>query len=122
MNIIYLAIGGALGTVSRYYVTGRVAESFGPSGLGVFTVNIVGSFFIGLFLALSEERFMWPAQLRLLVAIGFLGGFTTFSSLTWETLQMLEVRNIAGASLNIGASVFFGLLAVYAGTALGRNL
>lgn len=122
MNIIYLAIGGALGSLSRYYVTGRVADSFGPNGLGVFTVNIIGSFAIGLFLTLSEERFMWPAQLRLLVAVGFLGGFTTFSSLTWETLQMLELRDVAGASLNIGGSVFFGLLAVYAGTVLGRSV
>src|SRR3990170_3856189 len=122
MNIVYLAIGGALGTLSRYYVTGRVSDWNGPTGLGVFTVNIVGSFIVGLFLTLSEERFMWPSQLRLLIAVGFLGGFTTFSSLTWETLQMLELRNVAGASLNIGASVVCGLFAVYAGSVLGRAI
>ncbi len=122
MNIVFLAVGGALGTLSRYYVTGRVADSFGPNWLGVFTVNIIGSFIIGLFLTLSEERFMWPAQLRLLIAVGFLGGFTTFSSLTWETLQMLELRDITGASLSIGSNIFVGLLAVYAGSALGRAI
>ena len=120
MNVVYLAIGGALGTLSRYYVTGRVSDWNGPTGLGVFTVNIVGSFLIGLFLTLSEERFMWPSELRLLVAIGFLGGFTTFSSLTWETLQMFELRNVAGASLNIAGSVVCGMFAVYFGTVLGR--
>lgn len=120
MNVVYLAVGGALGTLSRYYVTGRVTDWSGPTGLGVFTVNILGSFLIGLFLTLSEERFMWPSELRLLVAIGFLGGFTTFSSLTWETQQMLELRNVAGASLNIAASVVCGMFAVYLGTVLGR--
>ncbi len=120
MNVVYLAVGGALGTLSRYYVTGRVSDWNGPTGLGVFTVNIVGSFLIGLFLTLSEERFMWPSELRLFVAIGFLGGFTTFSSLSWETLQMLELRNVAGASLNIAASVVCGMFAVYLGTVLGR--
>jgi CrcB protein len=122
MNVVYLALGGALGTLSRYYLTGRVSDWSGPTGLGVFAVNIAGSFLIGLFLTLSEERFMWPPELRLLVAIGFLGGFTTFSSLTWETLQMLELRNVAGASLNVAASVVCGMFAVYAGTVLGRAL
>ena len=88
----------------------------------MFVVNIVGSFIIGLFLTLSEERFLWPAQLRLLVAVGFLGAFTTFSTLTWETLQMLELHDVATAALNIGGSVTCGLLAVYLGTALGRTI
>ena len=122
MNVLYLAIGGAVGTLSRYYVTGRVTEWNGPTGLGVFTVNIVGSFLIGVFLTLSEERFMWPPQLRLLVAVGFLGGFTTFSSWTWETMQMMEMRNVLGASLNIAGSIVCGMMAVYAGTALARAL
>ena len=122
MNIVYLALGGSLGTVARYYLTGRVADWYGPSGLGVFVVNIAGSFIIGLFLTLSQERFMWPSELRLLVAVGFLGGFTTFSSLTWETLQMLEIRNVAGASLNVGGSIGCGLFAVYAGSVLARAL
>ncbi len=122
MNIVYLAAGGALGTLARYYVTGRVSNWYGAAGLGVFTVNIIGSFIIGLFLTLSEERFMWPSQLRMLVAVGFLGGFTTFSSLTWETLQMMEMRDVVAASLNIGGSIVCGLLAVYVGSVLGRAM
>ena len=122
MAPLYLIIGGSLGTLARYYVTGAVDDLAGPSGLGVFVVNIVGSFIIGLFLTLSEERFMWPPETRILVATGFLGAFTTFSTFTWETLQMLEVRNIAGAGLNIVGSVACGLAAVYAGTVLARSL
>ena len=122
MNALYLIAGGSLGTLARYYVTGRISDAFVARGLGVFVVNIVGSFIIGLFLTLSEERFLWPSQLRLLVAVGFLGAFTTFSSLTWETLQMLELRDVATAALNIGGSVTCGLLAVYLGTVLGRTI
>lgn len=122
MNVIYLALGGALGTLSRYYVQGRVADWTIAPGAGVFVVNIIGSFMIGLFLTLSEERFLWPAQLRLLVAVGFLGGFTTFSTLSWETLQMLELRDVVGASVNVGGSIVCGLLAVYLGSVLGRAI
>jgi len=122
MNALYLIAGGSLGTLARYYVTGRVNDAFAARGLGVFVVNIVGSFIIGLFLTLSEERFLWPSQLRLLVAVGFLGAFTTFSSLTWETFQMLELRDVVTAALNVGGSVICGLLAVYLGTVLGRTI
>jgi len=122
MTVLYLVLGGSLGTLARYYVTGRIDDLLGPSGLGVFAVNIAGSFLIGLFLTMSEERFMWPPETRLLVAAGFLGAFTTFSTLTWETLQMFELRNIAGATLNLAGSVICGMLAVYAGTVAGRLL
>ena len=122
MNILYVALGGALGTLSRYYVTGWVAGWNGAAGLGVFAVNIAGSFVIGLFLTLATERFMWPPELRLAVAVGFVGGFTTFSSLAWETLGMLQVGNLAGATLNIVASVVCGMLAVYAGSVIGKAI
>jgi CrcB protein len=120
MNVLYVIIGGSLGTLSRYYVTGWVADWLGPRPIGVFVVNIAGSFVIGLFLTLSEERFAWPPELRVLIAVGFLGAFTTFSTLTWETLQLLEVRDLAGATVNIAGSVICGMAAVYAGTVLGR--
>ena len=122
MTPLYLIVGGSLGTLARYYLTGRVDDLLGPSGLGVFVVNIVGSFVIGLFLTLSEDRFMWPSEFRVFLAVGFLGAFTTFSTLSWETLQMVEVRNIAGAGLNMAGSLVCGLAAVYAGTVLARTL
>ncbi len=122
MTPLYLIVGGSLGTLARYYLTGRVDDLFGPSGLGVFVVNILGSFVIGLFLTLSEDRFMWPSEFRVLVAVGFLGAFTTFSTLTWETVQMLEVRNVAGAGLNMVGSLVCGLAAVYAGNVVARVL
>ena len=65
---------------------------------------------------------MWPSELRILVAVGFLGAFTTFSTLSWETVQMLEIRNVAGASLNIVGSLLCGIAAVYAGIGVARVL
>ncbi len=122
MNVVYLVVGGSLGTLARYYVTGWVSDASPARGLGVFVVNVAGCFVIGLFLTLSEERFLWPSSLRLFVAVGFLGAFTTFSSWQWEAFQMLELRDVAAAALNLGGSVACGLLAVYFGTVLGRVL
>jgi CrcB protein len=120
MNVLYLVVGGSLGTLARYYATGWVDDLSGPRALGIFAVNIAGSFAIGLFLTLSEDRFLWPPELRLLIAVGFLGAFTTFSTLTWETLQLFELRDVAGATLNICGSIIVGMFAVYAGTVIGR--
>ena len=122
MNALYLIAGGALGTLARYYVSGWFADLGGPRPLGVFVVNVVGSFLIGLFLTLSEERFLWPSELRVLVAIGLLGAFTTFSTLTWETLQLMEARDFVGALLNMVGSLIIGMLAVYGGVVAARLL
>lgn len=122
MNALYLIAGGALGTLARYYVSGWFADLGGPRPLGVFVVNVVGSFLIGLFLTLSEDRFLWPSELRVLVAIGLLGAFTTFSTLTWETLQLMEARDFVGALLNMVGSLIIGMLAVYGGVVAARLL
>jgi CrcB protein len=120
MNVIYLILGGALGTLARYYLTGRVDDWYGPGALGVFAVNVIGSFLIGLFLTLATDRYLWPSELRLLIAVGFLGGFTTFSSLSWELLQQLEQKDVAAAAANVGGNVACGLGAVYAGSLFAR--
>jgi CrcB protein len=120
VTALYLAVGGALGTLTRHYAANRVAAWTDSASAGIFAVNIAGSFLIGLFFALGEGRFDWSYHARLLVATGFLGGFTTFSALTWQTRELAGAGDVAAAALNMGASVAFGLLAVYAGDALGR--
>jgi CrcB protein len=122
MNALYLVVGGAMGTLARYYVSGWFADLGGPKPLGIFVVNIAGAFLIGLFLTLSEERFFWPAELRVLIAVGFLGAFTTFSTLTWESFELLEASDVAGAIANTAGSLAAGMLAVYAGAAMARVL
>ena len=120
MTILYLVVGGAAGTVCRHYMSMWVANVIDSRPGGTFAVNIVGSFLIGAFLAMAAERDSWSAAVVTLVAVGFLGGFTTFSALAWQTLQQLESGDVGAAAVNVGASVGVGLLAVWAGASLAR--
>jgi CrcB protein len=121
MNALYVAIGGAAGSVLRSYPGYGDTEATGARAPGTFAVNIVGSFIIGLFLVTSSER-SWSSALVFLVAIGFLGGFTTFSAFTWQTYEMLESGRVAVAALNVGASLAIGMLAVWAGASLAKAI
>lgn len=119
MNAVYLIIGGSLGTLARYYATGWAGST---RGLGVFVVNIVGAFVIGLFLTLSEDRFLWPPQLRLLVATGFLGAFTTFSTYVLAVVQLVDAGAWVTGVGYAASSVAAGLAAAWFGLRLGRSL
>lgn len=120
-RVLLIAVSGALGSVLRYSVAGIVDDRLGPTVLGTFVVNVSGAFLLGLFIGLSEERWMVPALGRTAIAIGFLGAYTTFSTLAFETVDLADSGSLATASLNIGGSITAGLLAVYAGLALGRT-
>jgi CrcB protein len=120
MTPIYLIIGGALGTLSRYYGATRVAEWAHSNAVGIFAVNVLGAFIIGLFLTLSEERGGFSREVRLLVATGFLEAFTTFSAITWDTLQFLEARHLASATLNAAGTLVCGMAAVWLGAQAAR--
>jgi len=120
MTVLYLVIGGALGTVARYYVADRLGAWTDSGAMGIFAVNVLGSFLIGLFLGLGEQRFEWSFETRVLVATGFLGGFTTFSTLTWQTYGLADVGDYTAATLNLIGSIVAGMAAVYAGVGLAR--
>lgn len=120
MNALYVALGGALGSAARYFVADRVGAWTDSGAFGIFAVNITGSFAIGLFLGLGEERVSWSPETRLLVAAGFLGGFTTFSTLAWQSLQFFEIRDVGAAAANLVATVAVGMLAVYGGALIAR--
>lgn len=81
MTYLWLALGGALGTLGRYAVSGWVYDRLGPGPLGIFVVNVSGAFLIGLFLELADGRALISPGLRQFVALGVLGGYTTFSTL-----------------------------------------
>ena len=98
-----------------------MTNASGARSPATFAVNIIGSFVIGLFLVVSAER-SWSNALVLLVAVGFLGGFTTFSTFTWQTYQLIESGQTARAALNVGASVVVGMLAVWGGATLAKAL
>jgi CrcB protein len=112
-----VAIGGALGSVGRYWLAHQVNLLMGFSSIawGTFSVNLIGSFVIGFILIALQEWLHAAAEWRLLLVVGFLGGFTTFSSFSWDTYTMLITGKIGLALLNVLANVVFSL----AGTALG---
>jgi CrcB protein len=119
-RVLLVAVGGALGSVLRYAFEGFVDDRLGPTVLGTFAVNVTGTLLLGLFLGLSEERFLIPALARTAIAIGLLGGYTTFSTLMYETVDLAESGSGLTAALNALGSLAAGLVAVYAGLILGR--
>ncbi len=121
MTWLLVALGGAVGSVLRYGV-GRIAVAYlGPSTvMGTFVVNITGSLVLGLLVGLALERTALPLHLRSLLAIGFLGGFTTFSTLSLETVRLVEGGEVLKAGLSVLGNVFLGLAAAYIGLLLGR--
>ena len=118
---LMVALGGAVGSVMRYGA-GRLAVSyFGPSTvLDTFFVNVTGSFALGVFVALTLERVSVPTEYRGLVAIGLLGGYTTFSTLSVEAIRLAESGEVLRAGLSVAGSVAVGLLAAYLGILAAR--
>ncbi len=121
-RVLLVALAGAAGSVLRYGVAGFVDDRLGPTVLGTFIVNVSGALLLGLLLGITEERWLAPPLVRTALAIGFLGAFTTFSTLAFETVDLAESGSLATAMLNVGGSVAAGLVAVYAGLTLGRAI
>ncbi|HEV7329561.1 MAG TPA: fluoride efflux transporter CrcB [Flavisolibacter sp.] len=111
MNGLWIALGGAAGSLLRYGCSRWLNGSTFP--LGTFAVNITGSFLIGLLLAWFTKQSDEPARLFLIT--GFCGGFTTFSAFSLEGLQMLQQGKFAPFFLYTFATIIFGLLATYTG-------
>lgn len=117
VNFIYIAFGGALGAISRYILSTWIynkSQQIFP--YGTLAVNIIGCFFLGVFYTLTLEKSVIAPQIRIMVTVGFLGAFTTFSTFSLETLNLVKENNISMALLYIGTSVILGLLAVWLGT------
>lgn len=115
-----VAVGGALGAMSRYGVDRAINVMFGTAPLGTFAANISGSFLLGLLVAAIAARTGLPEEFRLFAAVGFLGSYTTFSTLTVASVQFATDGDWMRAALNIVGSVVVGVIAAFAGIALGR--
>jgi CrcB protein len=114
-------IGGGMGAMFRYLLAGWIYRVIGSDfPYGTLVVNILGCFVIGLFLTMAEDRFLISPSVRTFVAVGVIGGFTTFSTFNFETLELLKDGAISLALLNIGASVGIGLSATWVGAIIGR--
>ena len=117
VSVFYVAIGGALGSVSRYLL-GVWTQSLSKSldfPYGTLTVNLLGCFVIGFLSHLAESRGAFTPESRAFIFIGILGGFTTFSSFGNDTLNLLRDGETFNALANIGANVIVGLSLVWLG-------
>ena len=122
MQIFSIALGGALGAISRYCLGNLISRIIGIAlPYGTFVINIVGCFFMGLLMTMVIERCMLSTIWRLFLCVGFLGGFTTFSSFGYESLMLLQEGRYLAVLGYAGGSMVLGLLAAALGVALGRT-
>ena len=122
MNVLLVAAGGAIGAAARYLAGLWIAARLGVGfPWGTFFVNVTGSLLIGIVLVLVEGGTL-PAEARLFLAVGILGGYTTFSSFSYETLQLLNGGDVVPVLLNVLGQFLIGLLAVYLGVVFARAL
>jgi CrcB protein len=121
VTLILIAVGGALGSVARYLVDGWVLDRLGATfPFGTLVVNLSGAFVLGLLSALTIDRSILPADIRAPVMIGFLGAYTTFSTLMLESWRLVESGEVVAGIVNVLGSAALGILAVLTGLTVGR--
>lgn len=122
MTLVLLAVGGAFGAVSRYLLQGWVQDlAGGRFPWGTLAVNISGSFALGLLFALAMDRAILSPEVRVPLMIGFIGSYTTFSTLMLESWMLAEEGDVVRMLANLAGSVFIGMVAVVAGLVIGRS-
>jgi CrcB protein len=118
-NLLIIGIGGFVGACIRYAISSGAAKAFGSQlPYGTLVVNVAGAILIGLVLELSSSTGLVSANLRLFLVTGILGGFTTFSAFSYETVALLSDGRYLLGGLNICLNVFLSLL----GVVLGKNI
>ena len=123
MHLLAIGLGGFVGAAARYLVDGWVSDATrGGFPWGTLVVNASGSLAIGVLFAVTVEHSLLPAGLRGPLMIGFIGSYTTFSTLALESWRLLEDGSWLVAGANLAGSVMIGLSAVIVGLAIGRAL
>jgi CrcB protein len=118
MTYLWIALGSALGGVARYGCSSLIATWFGETfPWGTLAVNVVGSFVIGFFATLTgpDGRWLVPPDARQFVMVGVCGGYTTFSSFSWQTLALIRQGDLVGAGWNTAGSLALCMAAVWLG-------
>ena len=122
MRFFLIALFGAIGTLARYGLGGVVQIRTGSTfPYGTLLINLTGCFLLGLIGQLTMNRMLISPDLRVAIAVGFFGGYTTFSSFGWETAKMLEAGEWLRATAYVAASVFAGLLLSVVGIRLANR-
>jgi CrcB protein len=121
INYALIGIGGFIGAITRYAMAVWIGQKWGRTfPLGTFVINVSGSFLIGLIMTLLSERFMANPLWRLLLVVGFLGAYTTFSTFEYETGKLLKDSELLLAGLNVVLSVFLGFVALKTGEVIAK--
>jgi len=122
VKIFLIALFGAIGTLARYGLQGVVQIRMGGTyPYGTLLINLTGCLLLGFIGQLTLNRMLISSELRIAIAVGFFGGYTTFSSFGWETAKMLEDGEWLRATTYVAASVFAGLLLSAAGIRLANR-
>ncbi|MGD0152963.1 MAG: fluoride efflux transporter CrcB [Thermacetogeniaceae bacterium] len=122
MDYLWIGLGGILGALTRFYVGQLFVSCFGAAfPYGTMFINITGSMLLGLIQVLALERFLFSPRFRLFSGVGFCGAYTTFSTFTKETLNLLQAQPVAGLLYGAG-SVLCCLLGTWLGIIAGRSL
>lgn len=121
MQIIGLSIGGIAGTLSRYFLSASMNNLFFAGfPFGTMTVNTLGCFLIGVFIVIIEEKMMIPADMKILLVVGFCGSFTTFSTFILEAAHLIRGGDSMRALYYVGGSLLLGFIALWIGVKFTR--
>lgn len=122
-NYLFVSVGAAIGGAMRYWLSGVVHQIL-PSNFpyGTLTVNLIGSFLLGIFIFYFDENDLLSTQFRLLLTVGFCGGFTTFSTFSYETISLIRDSEFMLAVFNIALNVLFSLAGVILAYILSKNI
>ena len=123
MVYVYIGVGGFLGAIARFGL-GQLIGAVNPTIFpwGTFSINLLGSFILGFFLTLALETLAISAELRLGIATGFLGAFTTFSTFMLETVSLIDAGRLGLSISYLVSSLMFGLLFVWLGVSFARRV
>lgn len=123
MNYLWVAVGAVAGASARYFLSGLIARNFSATfPYSTLLINVTGSLVLGFFLVYSTDRVLLDPRWRLLIAVGFCGSYTTFSSYAFESFALLEQGQWLLVGLNTLASNVLCLAGVLAGAVLARGL
>lgn len=123
MTVLYVAIGGAIGSAARFLLAAYISRFTAPASfLSTFSVNITGCLLFGVLAALAERRFVLHPAGRAFLLIGVLGGFTTFSSYTYDTFELMREGAVLRALANALGQVIACFVALWIGFAVVRSL
>ena len=123
MKLLLIAVFGAIGTLARYGLQGAIQVRSGSTfPWGTLLINLTGCFFLGLIGQYTLNRMVISPEWRIAIAVGFFGGYTTFSSFGWETAKMMESGEWLRATTYVAASVVIGLLLSAAGIRLAGKI